>query len=110
MSEPITVELATPETKPRRENVVARVWRGISGSFTVGLVLLAIATVVVQRYASGRDLPGLGWDVVAGHWVAAVAAVVFQVFADRRRGWVAALYSLGVLVVGFGVLWVYWWA
>jgi hypothetical protein len=110
MSEPITVELHTPEVTPRRERLVARMWRGISGAFAVGLVLLAIATVVVQRYAGGRDLPGLGWDVVAAHWAVAVAAVACQVFADRRRGWVAAGFSLGVLVVGFGVLWVYWWA
>jgi hypothetical protein len=110
MSESITVELHTPKPAPPRERLVARMWRGISGAFAMGLVLLAIATVVVQWYAQGRGLPGLGWDVVAGHWGVAVAGVVFQVFADRRRGWAAALLSLGVLVVGFGGLWVYWWA
>jgi hypothetical protein len=110
MSEPITVELHTPKPKPRRERLVARMWRGISGAFAMGLVLLAVATVVVQWYAQGRDLPGLGWDVVAGHWAMAVLGVVCQVFADRRRGWVAALFSLGVLVVGLGGLWIYWWA
>lgn len=110
MSEPITVGLHTPETTPQRERLVARMWRGISGAFTVGLVLLAIATVVVQWYAGGRDLPGLGWGVVTGHGVVAVVAIVCQVFADRRRGWVAALFSLGVLVAGFTGLWIYWWA
>ncbi|MCS7479719.1 hypothetical protein ACFFQW_39030 [Umezawaea endophytica] len=110
MSEPITVELHTPETRPQREQLAARTWRGISGAFTVGLVLLAIATVAVQWYAGGRDLPGLGWDVVTGHWIMAALAVVCQIFADRRRGWKAALFSLGALTVGFTGLWIYWWA
>ncbi|HEX6346123.1 hypothetical protein [Umezawaea sp.] len=110
MSEPITVELHTPEARPRRERLVARAWRGISGAFAVGLVLLAVATVAVQWYAGGRNLPGLGWGVVIGHWVVAALAVVCQIFADRRRGWTAALFSLGVLLVGFTGLWIYWWA
>jgi hypothetical protein len=110
MSESITVELHTPKPESRRERLVARMWRGISGAFAMGLVLLAIATVAVQWYAQGRGLPGLGWDVVAGHWGVAAVGVVLQVFADRRRGWAAALLSLGVLVVGFGGLWIYWWA
>lgn len=110
MSEPITVELHAPKPAPRRERLVARMWRGVSGAFAMGLVLLAIATVVVQWYARGRGLPGPGWDVVAGHWLVAVLGVVAQVFADRRRGWVAALCSLAVLVVGLAGLWIYWWA
>ncbi|WNV82468.1 hypothetical protein [Umezawaea sp. Da 62-37] len=110
MSDPITVELPTPAPMPKREPLVARMWRGISGAFAVGMVMLAIALVVVQLYARGRDLPGPGWDVVMGHWGAAVVAIVGQVLADRRRGWLSALLSLAVLVVGFGVLWIYWWA
>ena len=58
MSESITVELHTPKPGPRRERLVARMWRGISGAFAMGLVLLAIATVAVQWYAQGRGLPG----------------------------------------------------
>ncbi|MBW4719313.1 hypothetical protein [Saccharothrix obliqua] len=93
-------------TEPR----LVRVWRGVSGAVAVGLVLLALALIGVQVYAAGHDLPGPGVDVVAGHVVAAVLAVVAQVFADRRTRWVAGVLGLAVLVLGAGVLWFFWWA
>jgi hypothetical protein len=107
MSEQITEELHKPT---RREPAVARMWRGISGTFAAGLVLLALAMLGIQIYAMGRDLPGAGWDVVAGHWLTAVIAVVAQRYADRKKGWLSALFSLVVLVVGLGALWIFWWA
>ncbi|XVV04773.1 hypothetical protein ACQPW3_04985 [Actinosynnema sp. CA-248983] len=94
------------ETEPR----LLRVWRGVSGAVAVGLVLLALALLGVQVYAGTRDLHGPGVDMVAGHVVAGLVAVVGQVVADRARRWIAAGASLGVLVVGALVLWVYWWA
>ena len=94
------------ETEPR----VLRVWRGVSGAVAVGLVLLALALLGVQVYAGTRDLHGPGVDMVLGHVVVAVLAVVAQVVADRAKRWVAAGASLGVLVVGAIVLWLYWWA
>jgi hypothetical protein len=107
MSEQITVELQKPTG---REPAVAKLWRGVTGAFAAGLVLLALAMLVVQVYAMGRTLPGPGWDVVAGHWLTAVIAVVAQRYADRRQGWLSALFSLVVLVVGLGALWIFWWA
>ncbi|PRY46849.1 hypothetical protein [Umezawaea tangerina] len=110
MSDPITVELPTPDQPPKREPLVARTWRGISGAFAVGLALLAIALVVIQLYAQGRDLPGPGWDVVAGHWAAAALTTTAQIFADRKRGWPSATLSLTILLIGLATLWIYWWA
>ncbi|MBB5956139.1 hypothetical protein FHS29_002725 [Saccharothrix tamanrassetensis] len=94
------------ETEPR----VLRTWRGVSGAVAVGLVLLALALIGVQVYAGAHDLPGPGVDVVIGHVVAALVAVVAQVFADRRTRWVSAGCSLAVLVVGAITLWLFWWA
>ncbi|NUT46078.1 MAG: hypothetical protein HOV94_01990 [Saccharothrix sp.] len=89
---------------------LARLWRGVSGALAVGLALLALAMIGVQVYAGTRDLPGPGLGVVAGHVVAAVAAVVAQVVADRRRGRAVAVCGLVVVLVAAGTLWLYWWA
>ena len=89
---------------------LARLWRGVSGALAVGLVLLALGLIGVQDYAGARDLPGPGLDVVAGHGVAAVAAVVAQVVADRGRGWVVALCGLLVVLLAASTLWFFWWA
>ncbi|CCH28245.1 putative secreted protein [Saccharothrix espanaensis DSM 44229] len=94
------------ETEPR----VLRTWRGVGGSVAVGLVLLALALIGVQVYAGLHDLPGPGVGVVLGHLLAAAVAVVAQVVADRRTGWVAGLCGLAVLVAGATTLWVFWWA
>lgn len=97
-------------TKVETDPVVLRTWRGVSGSVTVGLALLALALIGVQVYAGFHDLPGPGFGVVAGHVVAAAAAVVAQVVADRRTGWVAALCGAVVLAAGALTLWFFWWA
>lgn len=89
---------------------MTRLWRGVSGVLAVGLVLLALALIGVQVYASTRDLPGPGVDVVVGHVVAAAAAVVAQVVADRRKGWVVGVCGLAVVVLAALTLWFYWWA
>ncbi|MEU4765430.1 hypothetical protein AB0H12_19440 [Actinosynnema sp. NPDC023794] len=89
---------------------LARLWRGVSGALAVGLVLLTLGLIGVQVYAGSRDLPGPGLDVVAGHGVAAVAAVVAQVVADRRRGWAVAWCGLLVVLLAASTLWFFWWA
>ncbi len=94
----------------RREPLLARVWRGVSGAFAVGLVLLALAMIGVQVYARTHELPGPGLDVVAGHIGTAVAAVVAQIVADRRKGWVVAVCGLVVVLLVALTLWIYWWA
>jgi hypothetical protein len=47
---------------------------------------------------------------VVKHVVAALAAVVLQVVADRLRGPPVALVSGSVLMIVAGVLWFSWWA
>ena len=81
--------------------------RGLTGVLAGGLVVLALALgvawVVATRTGSAGPAP---WFLV-GHAVAAVAAVVLQVRADRsdRRHTGAALGVLGISVAVLGVLW-----
>ena len=84
--------------------------RGLSGLLSGGLVALAIAVCVAQWLAGTSGRPGPGVTVVVGHVVAALAAVVLQLMADRRRDSLAALASGSVLVIAAGVLWFGWWA
>lgn len=111
MNEQATVELSKVDNgRKRPEGRVAKTWRGVSGTLAAGLVLLALGVIAVQVYAGNQGLPGPGTEVVAGHVVAAVLAVVGQLFADRRTGVVSALTSLAVLGVAAATLWLYWWA
>lgn len=94
----------------RRESDGGRALRGLSGVLTGGLVALAVAVCVAQWLASTSGRPGPGMAVVVGHVVAALAAVVLQLAADRALGRSAALASWSVLVLAAGVLWFGWWS
>jgi hypothetical protein len=87
-----------------------RVSRGLSGVLAGGLVVLAIALCVVQWLADTSGRPGPGLAVVAGHGVAASAAVALQLAADRCRGRTAALASYCIMALTACVLWFGWWA
>jgi len=85
-------------TRARSRSVL----RGLSGVLVGGLVALALVLLAGWFYADRTGLPGPGLGVIVGHGVAAVAAVVAQVWVDRRRdrtGTLAAA-ALAVLVVG----------
>ena len=85
-------------TRPRSRSVL----RGLSGVLVGGLVALALVLLAGWFYADRTGLPGPGLGVIVGHGVAAVAAVIAQVWVDRRRdrtGTLAAA-ALAVLVVG----------
>lgn len=84
--------------------------RGVSGVLAVGMVLLALANVVVQFYATAHDLPGPGALAVTAHLVAAALVIAGQVIADRYADWRAPVCSLGVLLVSAATLWTFWWA
>jgi hypothetical protein len=83
--------------------------RVLSGVLAGGLVALAIAVCMAQWLAGASGRPGPGVAAVIGHVVAALAAVVLQLAAERSRGYSAALASWSVLVLGIGVLWFAWW-
>ena len=85
-------------TRPRSRSVL----RGLSGVLVGGLVALALVLLAGWFYADRTGLPGPGLGVIVGHGVAAVAAVIAQIWVDRRRdrtGTLAAA-ALAVLVVG----------
>ncbi|HWR46345.1 MAG TPA: hypothetical protein VN327_01825 [Pseudonocardiaceae bacterium] len=94
----------------RRRSEGGRALRELSGVLAGGLVALAIAVCVAQWLASTSGRPGPGMAAVVGHVVAALAAVVLQLAAERALGRTAALASWSVLVLTAGVLWFGWWA
>lgn len=87
-----------------------RALRGLSGVLTGGLVVLAAVVAATQWVITSEGRPGPGLTMVTGHLVAALAAVLVQVVADRSRGVRAALASLVVLVIVGATLWFGWWA
>jgi len=96
--------------RPHDQPIGVRVLRGISGVLAGGLVALAGTVAVAQWLISSSGRPGPGTVAVVGHAMAALAAVLLQVVADRSRGRRAALAAGSVLVLVAGVLWFGWWA
>ncbi|MGH3831379.1 MAG: hypothetical protein ACRDRS_13185 [Pseudonocardiaceae bacterium] len=94
----------------RRRSDGVRAPRGLSGVLAGGLVALAIVVCVAQWLASTSGRPGPGMVAVAGHGVAALAAVVLQLAAQRSQGNGGALASWLVLALTGIVLWFGWWA
>jgi hypothetical protein len=92
------VGVAGTVTRPRSRSVL----RGLSGVLVGGLVALALVLLAGGFYADRTGLPGPGLGVIVGHGVAAVAAVIAQVWVDRRRDRTGTLAAavLAVLVVG----------
>jgi hypothetical protein len=84
--------------------------RGLSGLLTGGLVALALVLVAGWFYADHAGLPGPGPGMLIGHVAAAVAAVVTQVWADRRadRVGTSAAAALATLIVGgLALVWLF---
>jgi hypothetical protein len=84
------------------------VLRGLAGVLAGGMVVLALGILVVWVGADRYGLPGPGADVVIGHAVGAVAAVVGQRVADRRpdrTGTVAAALVVGLVAFVLGFAW-----
>jgi hypothetical protein len=94
----------------RRRLGGVRVLCGLSGVLAGGIVALAVAVCVAQWLASSSGRPGPGAAAVAGHIVAALAAVALQLAAERSPGRRAALASGSILLLVTGVLWFGWWA
>lgn len=82
--------------------------RALSGVLSGGLVALAIVVCVAQWLASTSSRPGPGVAAVAGHVIAALAAVLLQLAADHFQGRMAALAAWSVLLLATAVLWFAW--
>jgi hypothetical protein len=92
-------------SRPRRSLA-----RGLSGVLVGGLVALALVLLGGWFYADRSGLPGPGLGVLVGHGTAAVAAVVAQVWVDRRpdrTGTLAALALAGLVVGGLALTWLF---
>ncbi|WP_315653476.1 hypothetical protein [Amycolatopsis sp. PS_44_ISF1] len=87
-----------------------RWWRGFTGSIAAGLAVLAVGVLGEAVVGSATGAPGPGLFLLIGHPVAAVAALLVQRQADRRNGTVAGVAGIGVLVIAFVALTLFWWA
>ena len=84
--------------------------RGLSGLLVGGLVALALVLFAGWWYAQRTGLPGPGLGVLVGHGAAAVAAVVAQVWVDRRpdrTGTLAAAALTALVVAGLTLAWLF---
>ncbi|GAA3221726.1 hypothetical protein GCM10017691_07010 [Pseudonocardia petroleophila] len=82
--------------------------RRVSGVFAGGLVVLAVALGVAWVVSTRTGSPGPAGDFLAWHGVAAVAAVVAQVRADRARDGRGVGAALVVLLISAAVLAALW--
>jgi hypothetical protein len=93
-------------TRPRSRSLL----RGLSGVLVGGLVALALVLLAGWFYADRTGLPGPGLAVLVGHGVAAVVAVVAQVWVDHRRdrtGTLAAAALAALVVGGLTLVWLF---
>jgi ferric-dicitrate binding protein FerR (iron transport regulator) len=116
-AEAVTVELPSARRAPegQEQAPVQRrpggPWRELTGAITIGLCGLAVVVLGLQVFAwTQPDVPGPGPWVVLGHFGTALAAVLAQRVADRRRGPQAALAMLLVLIACGVAIWYFWWA
>ena len=75
------------------------VLRGLSGVLAGGLVVLLLALAGAWAFGRSDGAPGPGLGTLAWHAVAAVAAVIAQVQADRRPGAPGVWAAVAVLMI-----------
>jgi hypothetical protein len=85
-----------------------RVLRGVTGVLAGGLVALLVALGIAGVVSDNMDMPGPGTGTLVWHGVAAVIAVVAQVYADRRPGPRGVLAAVVVLVTAAALLFFQW--
>jgi hypothetical protein len=102
--------VAVPEVGGRGAKERGRWWRGFTGSVAAGLAVLAVGVLGVAGVCLLTNAPGPGLFLLVGHPVAAVVALLVQRVADRRNGAVAGVAGVGVLVIAFVALTLFWWA
>jgi len=101
--------MGIPGTVTRARRRARRsVLRGLSGLLVGGLVALALVLLAGWFYADHAGLPGPGLGMLIGHVVAAVVAVVAQVWVDRRTDRLGSLAAAGLATLIVGVLALVW--
>jgi hypothetical protein len=90
-------------------SMVGKSIRGLSGAVAAGVVVLTLVVIGAMVLGNDRDFPGPGVVSITWHIVTAVAVVIAQVIADRRRGFVS--FAASVVVIGLTglLLWTQWW-
>jgi hypothetical protein len=84
--------------------------RVVSGALTAGLVVLAVALVIVWVVAASHGHPGPGVPALVGHLAAAGLAVALQRVADRRTDRPGVLAGVGVVLLAAVLIGLFWWA
>lgn len=92
-----------------KSGLIGRLFRGLSGSLAVGLLMLTLALTGVTVWAVVQRIAGPDFVLLVGHYVTATAALALQVVADRRRDRVGNWCVLGVVVVVAATLIHWWW-
>lgn len=88
--------------------------RGLSGVISGGLVAMALAVLVIAFLGDAPNLSGMqsfagpGTESIVVHILAAILAVVAQVFADKRRALMAFVVLVFVVALAGAVLWTQW--
>jgi hypothetical protein len=84
--------------------------RGLSGMLVGGLVALALLLLAGWWYADRTGFPGPGPGMLVGHGIAAVAAVIAQLWVDRRAdrvGTLGAVLLAAAVVGGLTAVWLF---
>ncbi|MBM7457649.1 hypothetical protein ACIBED_16225 [Rhodococcus coprophilus] len=98
-----------PSAHARTASLPVRTGRVVSG-VVAGAVLVMATVVLGAQYLSGeRGFPGPGSVSVAAHVAAAVAVVLAQIVADRKKGLVSIAASGVVIVTASILLATQWW-
>ena len=95
--------------QPRRVSAAGTALRSFSGALAMGSLLLGLALIGVQFWATGHGQQGPGVGSVISQLVAGLVALALQTYADRNRDRNGGWAVVGVLVVVLGSLWFWWW-
>lgn len=99
-----------PERRAGRQWVVIRGLRALSGTVAAGIVILTLVVIGSAYLGGTRGFPGPGTTSLAAHIAASVIALAAQIWCDRRRGVIALVGSVLVLVTAAVLLTTQWWS